>query len=329
MAARTIVVMLYAGAVEGTNRWLRPDQVTKMTDSQAAKTDDRSREKWAVESVTPGGMKQLRGRWYAANTREPIRDETLRVGLVAVGAVVERTGLPTTSAKPRYALARDFVALLSKLKEAPAEPVALIAEWQAGHLTANALNRINLIRSGTVSSPTSERVKVSFPNGDTRLMLPGPSTIITKAVIEEFTAHFLRQPGVIFLSESGDKVVQRDDDLANSMGLKLDYARTLPDVILADVHPDSPKVIFVEVVATDGPITEQRKLALMQVAEQAKMKSEHVYFVTAFSDRSAPAFRKLVSELAWGTFVWFRSEPEKLLALRKGQTTELFSLFKY
>ncbi len=51
-----------------------------------------------------------------------------------------------------------------------------------------------------------------------------------------------------------DKVIQRDDNLANSMGLKLDYARTLPDIILADVHPESPKVIFVEVVATDGGI---------------------------------------------------------------------------
>jgi len=126
-----------------------------------------------------------------------------------------------------------------------------------------------------------------------------------------------------------DKVIQRDDNLANSMGLKLDYARTLPDIILADVHPESPKVIFVEVVATDGPITEQRKSALMQVAERAGLKSDHVYFVTAFSDRSAPAFRKLVSELARGTFAWFRSEPKKLLALREGQVTELFFLFKY
>jgi len=290
--------MLYAGAVEGTGRWLRPDQVTKMTDSQAAKTDDRSREKWAVESVIPGGMKQLRGRWYAANTREPIRDETLRVGLVAVGAVVERTGLPTTSAKPRYALARDFVALLSRLGEAPAEPMPLIAEWQAAHLTANALNRVNLLRRGTVTSLTSERVKVSFPNGETRLMLPGPSTIITKAVVEGFAAHFLRQPGVIFLSESGDKVVARDDNLANSMGLKLDYARNLPDIVLADIHPDSPKVVFVKVVATDGPITEQRKTALMEIAQKAGLKPDHVYFVSAFADRSAPAFRKLVSELA-------------------------------
>src|SRR2546422_11568936 len=111
MAAKTIFVMLYAGAVESAGRWLRPDQVTKMTDSQARRADEPSREKWATKSVIPGEMKHLAGRWYAANTREPIRDETLRGGLVAVGAVVERGGLPTTSAKPRYALARDFAEL--------------------------------------------------------------------------------------------------------------------------------------------------------------------------------------------------------------------------
>jgi hypothetical protein len=160
-------------------------------------------------------------------------------------------------------------------------------------------------------------------------MLPGPSTIITKAVVEDFAVRFLRQPGIIFLSESGDKVVARDDNLANSIGLKLDYARNLPDVILADVHPDSPKVVFVEVVATDGPITEQRKAALMQVAERAGMQPDHVYFVTAFSDRSASSFRKLISELAWGTFAWFRSEPEKLLVLRQGKGNQVVGLFNY
>src|SRR5437588_9775698 len=55
MSAKTVFVMLYAGAVEGTGRWLRPDQVTKMTNAQATKTDEVSREKWAVLSVKPGG----------------------------------------------------------------------------------------------------------------------------------------------------------------------------------------------------------------------------------------------------------------------------------
>ena len=195
--------------------------------------------------------------------------------------------------------------------------------------TATALNRINLLRRGAVVSPSSERVRVTFPNGETRLMLPGPSTIITKAVIEQFATRFLRQPGVIFLSESGNKVVARDDDLATSIGLRLDYSRNLPDIILADVQPDTPKVVFVEVVATDGAVTIQRKAALSEVAADAALSPENIYFVSAFADRSASAFRKLVSELAWGTFAWFTSEPEKLLAFREGQTTELPALFKY
>ncbi len=329
MAAKTVFVMFYAGAVEGSDRWLRPDQVTKMTDAQAARTDEELRERWTARSLTPAGIKHLAGRWYAANTREPIRDETLRAGLVPVGAVVERPGLPTTSAKPRYALSRDFADLLLTLARGTGDPLALIAQWQATHLTATALNRINLLRRGTVASGTSGRVKVTFPNGETRLMLPGPSTVIAKAVIEVFATRFLRQPGVIFVSESGNKVVARDDDVATSIRLRLDYSRNLPDIVLADVHPEAPKVVFVEVVATDGAITAQREAALSEVARDAGLGRENTYFVTAFADRSAPAFRKLVAELAWGTFAWFVSEPEKLLAFRQGETTELPALFKY
>lgn len=54
MAAKTIFVMLYIDAVEGTGRWLRPDQVTKMTDLQAAKS--------LTMNVCPG----LRNPWYPA-----------------------------------------------------------------------------------------------------------------------------------------------------------------------------------------------------------------------------------------------------------------------
>ncbi len=305
-----------------------PSLVTKMTNAQAVRNDEAHREQWAARSLIPGGMKHLAKRWYAPNTREPIRDETLLAGLVAVGAVIERPGLPTTTAKPRYALARDFAYLLLNLTSGTGDSPALIAQWQAAHLTATALNRINLLRRGTVASRTSGRVKVTFPNGETHLMLPGPSTVIAKAVIEVFAPRFLCQPGVIFLSESGNKVVARDDQTATSIGLRLDYSRNLPDIVLADVQPDAPKVVFVEVIATDGAITVQRKAALTQVAADAGLKPEAVHFISAFADRSAPAFRKLVSELAWGTFAWFTTEPEKLLAFREGQTTELPGLFK-
>lgn len=106
IAARTVFVMLYAGAVAGSNMWLRPDQVTRMTDAQAGKLTDAERLAWAKASLAPS-KGEVPGRWYAVNTRESIRDDTIRYGLLENGAVVERPGLPTTSPAPRYALEPD------------------------------------------------------------------------------------------------------------------------------------------------------------------------------------------------------------------------------
>lgn len=326
MSAKTLFVMMYSGAVEGTERWLRPDQVTKMTNRQAAKSDPEQRVKWAKDSITPGKMKNVPGRWYASNTREPIRDETLRSGLVALGAVVERKNIPASSARPRYAVASDFAELLIQLSSSQTSNGKIIAAWQQRHLSATALNRVELLRRGAIHIASSDRIKVVFPNGETRLMLPGPSTIITKAVIEEFAVRFLRQPGVIFLTESREKVVARDEELAGSMGLNLDFARNLPDVVLVDVAVESPKLVFVEVVATDGAITEKRKEALLEVAGAGGFNTRDVFFVTAFADRDTPAFRRLAAQIAWGSFTWFAAEPDKLLIFRDGIGKELPAL---
>ena len=53
IAAKTVFVMLYIRAVEGTVCWLRPDQVTRMTDAQAALAEDQDREAWVAESMRP------------------------------------------------------------------------------------------------------------------------------------------------------------------------------------------------------------------------------------------------------------------------------------
>lgn len=216
IAAKTIFVMLYIGAVEGTDKWLRPDQVTRMTDAQAARAGETDRLAWEEDSLRPAGG-HIEGRWYAANTREPIRDETLREGLVRTGAVKEREGLPTTSPKPRYALKSEFASLLHPaLKEK--DQVKAIQAWQENNLSKAALARITIMRRGAVA--TEGKVLVEFPSGETRRMEPGPSSMISKAVIEEFAPRFLQKPGVIWLSESRNQVVARDDDLAQAIGLR-------------------------------------------------------------------------------------------------------------
>ena len=142
--------------------------------------------------------------------------------------------------------------------------------------------------------------------------------MIAKAVVETFCARFLENPGVIFLSESGNKVVRRDEELARAIGLKIPADRYLPDILLVDLGSKTPLLIFVEVVATDGPINAHRKTAFLQITGEAGFGDGNVAFVTAYLDRGRPAFRKTVAELAWNSFAWFASEPDHIIVLREG-----------
>ena len=66
IAAKTIFVMLYIGAVAGEGRWLRPDQVTRMSDAQAALSGDSDRTDWLRLSMRPL-RGDVEGKWYAAS----------------------------------------------------------------------------------------------------------------------------------------------------------------------------------------------------------------------------------------------------------------------
>ena len=48
-----------------------------------------------------------------------------------------------------------------------------------------------------------------------------------------FAKRFLIEPAVLWLSESGNKVVLRDDKIANAIGIKIEADKNLPDRILA------------------------------------------------------------------------------------------------
>ena len=314
LAASTVFAAIYIGAIEGASVYLGPVHVYRMTIEQAAKSEAEERRTYAATIVkkkvhVPGV------RWYADNTREPIRDETLRDGLVAIGAVLRREDLPTTSGLPRYALKADFAALFDPDLDEAALGEAITA-FQAKHLSRSALARVNIMLSGAAGKTSG--VLVTFPNGETRQLAPGPSSIISQAVIEVFAHAFLAKPAVIWLSESGNKVVVRDDAIANAIGLRIDASANLPDLILADLEPTDPLIVFVEVVASDGAITSRRQAAIFALTDAAGFKRAQIAFVTAYQDREAAGFKKTVAQLAWGSFAWFVSEPDKLVILQDG-----------
>ncbi|MGH7065653.1 MAG: BsuBI/PstI family type II restriction endonuclease [Stellaceae bacterium] len=310
MAARTVFVMLYIGAVEGTAVWLTPKHVYRMGADQSGRWVEEDRRAYIL-AVEKKGANLPADRWFQDNTREPIRDETLRDGLVRVGAVVIRPGLPTTSSKGRYALQSAFPSLFDPALRG--QPLATaIAAWQDQHLSAGALARVRLQQRSATAARS--RVLVTLPNGERRQMESGPSSVITKAVVEAFAPRFLTDPAVLWISESGNKVIQRDDELARSLGLAIEADKLLPDTILVDLAPRDPLIVFVEAVATAGEITEARRAGLLELVTGARYKASQTAFVTAFEDRNSRSFKRAVSNLAWGSFAWCLSEPEHLIA---------------
>jgi hypothetical protein len=164
MAAAVVFTFLYMGAVERRHAYGGPKAVFRMSDDQAARTSNEERLLYANDVVQPGSTPRGQ-QWYADNTREPIRDETLRQGLIRLGAVVERSGVSTTSPKPRYALADDFAALFDPTLTENALGSA-IETWRLAHLTPAALARVRIVKSGQAGQ--GDRVLVKLPARSSR-----------------------------------------------------------------------------------------------------------------------------------------------------------------
>ena len=313
MAAKSVFVFLYGEMVEGASRKLRPSHIYLFTSEQAIRVADEDRLQWVSQSLKPG-FRPAGTRWYADTTREPIRDETIRSGFLAIGAVDKVPGVPVTSSAPIYFLKEDFASLFDPSLTGEALADALHA-WQGRHLAPAARARMVLLSAGRTRK--DDEVEVLCPDGAVAKLSPGPSSLISKAVIEMFARKFLANPLLLWLSESGAKVRHQDEKTARALGLHIDAATVLPDIILANVGVtgDDTALIFIEVVATDGPMTEARKDQLLDYVRGSSFPAKQCHFGTAFADRADPAFRKSLAQLGWGTFAWFASEPDGLVVL--------------
>lgn len=71
--AKTIFAALYVGAVAGQDVWIAPRHVVRMSGAQAARQGEDDRRRY---HGTMSGTKapSPEGRWYAENTREPLRE---------------------------------------------------------------------------------------------------------------------------------------------------------------------------------------------------------------------------------------------------------------
>jgi hypothetical protein len=322
-AGAAIAAMIYVDAVvpadEGAEpeAWARPSTCTWMSDSVLRHESDQERAAWrAAAERTKKAVAALMSEWgetfhprYADNTRENLRDETFRAWLEH-GALRQRPGIPTSSGLGRWALSGTFADLFEPILMAE-QLEAAIDVWREANMAPGP--RLRAARAAD-RADRQHQVVVALPNGGSRSLEPGRASLILKGVIEEWVPRRLRDPVVVTISEPGDKIFTGDAETLRRLGIRIDLSRVLPDAVIADLGEDPVVFWVVEAVATDGAITEQRRVKLLAWAEEQNIRAAECRFLSAFVSRADAAARRRLKDLAPGSFAWYADEPEHELS---------------
>jgi len=132
------------------------------------------------------------------------------------------------------------------------------------------------------------------------------SCLLVKAVIERFCPRFVPGGVVLYLGDAENKFVHlKTADLA-ALGVTLDSAAKIPDVIVHD--PWRNWLLLIEAVTSAGPVDGKRRKELKELFAGCKAG---LVFVTAFETRRT--LQTFVSHIAWESEVWIAEDPDHLV----------------
>lgn len=324
LAASAVAAMIYVGAVvddeaeepQPEGFWARPATVVGMSDEALAHTDPADREAWArAEAASTARVVELLdswvaapNRWYAANTRETLRDETWPKWW-NYGAARRREGIPTNSSLPRWALNRSFADLFDPDLTDDALTEA-IAQWRDTHLSPG--DRLRIAHANELAK-AGHRVEVNVPSHGVRQLEPGAASAILKGVLEEWAPRRLGTPAVIAISEPGAKVWVIDAARMAAAGISINVSEVLPDAILLDASTRPPTFCS----SRPSPPMERSMSsasATCSPGQNAVHRPDHCQFLSAFTSRNSNPARRRLKDIAVGTFCWFLDEPGRELA---------------
>ncbi len=323
LAGQAIAALIDVDAVCAANddvsrvHWARPSTVIWMSDEALGRSGDSDRTDWRNAAArSRNALETLHTEWgvaftpaYRENSRETLRDETFRKWREH-GALRMRPGLATSSSKPRWALVDDFADLFDPSLRGH-DFVDAATAWRDNHLDPGTRLKVNFALD---KEAAEHAVTVTLPNKQTRTLEPGMSSVILKGVIETWASARLIEPVVLAISEPGDKVHLGDEIALRSLGIRIDQTNVLPDALIADLGSDPVQFWIIEAVATDGPITTERRKALLRWAARQNIKADRCSFLTAFQSRNHPAAKKRLKDIASDTWAWFADEPNHELA---------------
>ena len=234
---------------------------------------------------------------YAPNTRETIRDDAVKF-FVEAGLLLRNPddpSRPTNSGKTVYQIEPSALALLRKFGDtgwAPALRRYLASRESLKHEIARKRNLA--------------RVPISLPDGSQVALSPGGQNPLIKAIIEHFCPAFAPGGMVVYIGDTENKFVHLETEGLAALGVTLDSAAKIPDVIVH--HTAKNWLLLIEAVTSAGPVDGKRRKELKDLFAGC---TAGLVFVTAFENRRT--MQSFVSHIAWEAEVWIADDPDHMI----------------
>jgi hypothetical protein len=234
---------------------------------------------------------------YAPNTRETIRDDAVKF-FVQTGLLLrnpDNPHRPTNSGKTVYQIEPSALALLRTFGT---------KGWKS--MLKKYLASRESIKHEIGRKRTLVRVPVTLPDGSEVALSPGGQNPLIKAIIEHFCPAFAPGGSVIYIGDTENKFVHLEAESLKALGVTLDAAAKIPDVIVH--HTAKNWLLLIEAVTTAGPVDGKRCKELKELFGGCKAG---LVFVTAFQTRRV--MQSFLSQIAWESEVWVAEDPDHLI----------------
>lgn len=234
---------------------------------------------------------------YKPNTREMVRKSAIHF-FVAEGLVLKNPddlNRPINSDKTAYQIEPTALALFRRLGT-PNWTLTLLQYLASREsLKHEIVRKRNLIR-----------VPVIMPDGVKVTLSPGGQNPLVKQIIEQFCPAFAPGGVVIYIGDTESKSANMRSKNLAELGVTLDAAAKIPDVILHDTKRNW--LLLIEAVTSDGPVDGKRRKELKDLFAGCKAG---LVFVTAFGSRRT--MQKFISRIAWESEVWIAEDPDHMI----------------
>jgi hypothetical protein len=234
---------------------------------------------------------------YAPNTRETVRDEAVKY-FVEAGMLIrnpDNPSRPTNSGNTVYQV----------------EPVALdlLRSFNTEAWAINLAQYMKIrekIRHELQRNRDIARIPVCLPSGEKITLSPGGQNPLIQAVVEGFCERFAPGGTVVYIGDAENKFEHFEQDYLESLGVHLDSAAKMPDVV---VHmADKNWLLLIEAVTSAGPVDGKRRKELKTLFKGFKTG---LVFVTAFETRQTMS--RFLQHISWETEVWVAENPDHII----------------